>query len=134
MKIKDAELLNGLALAYMGDAIYELAIREYLIEAGYTKPNQLHHMATEYVSAKAQSKIIGKMLADDVMTETEVTYYKRGRNAKSHTRAQNVDSQTYSQSSGFESLMGYLHLTEQTNRLNELINYCIAFIDTEKGR
>lgn len=133
MKIKDAELLNGLALAYVGDAIYELVIREHLIGKGQTKPNQLHHMTTRYVSAKAQSKIIDKMLADEVMTEIEVTYYKRGRNAKSHTRAKNVDSQTYSQSSGFESLIGYLYLTKQTERLNELINYCIAYIDLEKG-
>lgn len=134
MKAKDAKLLNGLALAYIGDAIYELAVREYLVEAGQTKPNQLHHYATQYVSAKAQSKLIDTMLEEDWLSDEEMTFYKRGRNAKSHTRAKNVDAKTYSQSSGFESLMGYLYLTQQSERLDELINYCIEYINKKEGR
>src|SRR5699024_2338654 len=84
MDKKEAKLLNGLALAYMGDAVYEIAIRQYLLESGQTKPNQLHHQATRYVSAKAQAKIIRFLKEEKLLTEEEKpiteeieTYYKR---------------------------------------------------------
>lgn len=134
MKAKDAKLLNGLALAYMGDAVFEIAIREHLLNEGQTKPNQLHQQATQYVSAKAQATLISNLLKNNVLTEDEVSYYKRGRNSKSHTKAKNTDHQTYSQSSGFEALIGYLYLTNQEERLHEIINGCIAYIDEKKGR
>jgi ribonuclease-3 family protein len=134
MRTKDAKLLNGLALAYMGDAAYEIAIRKHLLNEGQTKPNQLHHRATHYVSAKAQASLIQGMLEYDVLTEDEMSYYKRGRNSKSHTKAKNADSQTYTKSTGFEALIGYLYLTDQDERLNEIISWCIRFIDEEKGR
>lgn len=135
MNEKDAKLLNGLALAYMGDAVYELTIREYLLSVGQTKPNQLHHMATEYVSAKAQATIMAAMLSEEgFISEEEEGYYKRGRNSKINTKAKNTDIHTYLQSTGFEALMGYLYLTKQTERLNELIDWSIRFIDQQKGR
>lgn len=134
MDIKDAKLLNGLALAYMGDAIYELVIREHLLSVGQTKPNQLHRYATEYVSAKAQAELIGAMLDEDLLTEEETGYYKRGRNSKVNTKAKNTDIQTYLQSSGFEALMGYLYLTKQEERLKELTDWCIHYINKKKGR
>lgn len=134
MEIKDAKLLNGLALAYIGDGVYELAIREYLLTAGQTRPNQLHHLATQYVSAKAQARIIAYFITNDFLTEDEVTYYKRGRNSKINTKAKNTDIQTYLQSTGFESLMGYLYLTRQEERLDEMINQCIQFINEQEGR
>lgn len=134
MKAKDAKLLNGLALAYIGDAAFEIAIREHLLNEGQTKPNQLHHRSTQYVSAKAQASLIQGMLEADILTEDEVSYYKRGRNSKSHTKAKNTDSQTYTKSTGFEALIGYLYLTDQEDRLDEIISWCIAFIDEEKGR
>lgn len=134
MNEKDAKLLNGLALAYMGDAVYELTIREHLLSKGQTKPNQLHHMATDYVSAKAQASIISVMLEEDLLTEEEESFYKRGRNSKINTKAKNTDIHTYLQSTGFEALMGYLYLTKQTERLDELIDWSIEFIDQQKGR
>ena len=135
MNEKDAKLLNGLALAYMGDAVYESTIREYLLSVGQTKPNQLHHMATEYVSAKAQAAIMAGMLAEEgFISEEEEGYYKRGRNSKINTKAKNTDIHTYLQSTGFEALMGYLYLTKQTKRVDELIDWSIKFIDKQKGR
>lgn len=131
MEINDAKLLNGLALAYMGDAVFEIAVREYLLGTGKTKPNQLHQMATHYVSAKAQAAMIAEMLEQDLLTEEEASYYKRGRNSKINTKAKNTDIQTYLHSTGFESLMGYLYLTEQHERLNTLIEWCIAFVGRE---
>lgn len=123
--MRDHTQLNGLALAYVGDAIYEIYIRDYLIEKGETKPNKLHRAATHYVSAKAQGFLIQQMLQENLLTENEELYYRRGRNAKSHTSAKNADITTYRVATGFEALMGYLHLTKQTERMEELINWCI---------
>lgn len=133
MDINEAKLLNGLALAYMGDAVFEVAIRDYLLGTGKTKPNQLHQAATRYVSAKAQAAMIAEMLEVDLLTEEETSYYKRGRNSKINTKAKNTDIQTYLHSTGFESLMGYLYLTEQHERLDILIEWCIAFVGRESG-
>lgn len=134
MKSKDAKLLNGLALAYAGDAIYELAIRSYLLMDGETQVGQLHRYATQYVSAKAQAKIMQHFQDAKLLTEEEVYYYKRGRNSKVNTRAKNTDIQIYLQSTGFESLMGYLYLTNQEARLEELIKQSIDFINEQEGR
>ncbi|WP_225744950.1 Mini-ribonuclease 3 [Marinilactibacillus sp. Marseille-P9653] len=129
MKAKDAELLNGLALAYMGDAAYEQSIREHLLTNGQTKPNQLHRLATNYVSAKAQAWLIEELIEEDRLNEVEMDFYKRGRNAKSYSKAKNTDGSTYNKSSGFEAVMGYLYLTKQEDRLHELIEVCIQKVD-----
>ncbi|MGX7352143.1 RNase3 domain protein [Enterococcus canis] len=120
------EQLNGLALAYVGDAIYEIYVRDHLVSTGETKPNQLHRRATYYVSAGAQAMLIQGMLTEELLTEEEVGIYKRGRNAKSHTSAKNADIMTYRTATGFEALMGYLHLLGRQERLEELIKWCIT--------
>lgn len=125
---KDYSLLSGLTLAYIGDAIYEAYIRDFLIRSGQTRPNQLHRLATHYVSAKAQHFLIEEMLAENVLTDEEIMMYKRGRNAKSHTSAKNTSIFIYRASTGFECLIGYLHLTEQKIRLEELIGWSIKRI------
>jgi ribonuclease-3 family protein len=132
--MRDYTQLNGLALAYIGDAIYEIYIRDFLVEQGQTKPNTLHRMATHYVSAKAQAFLVQAMLAENILTENEEIMYKRGRNAKSHTSAKNADITTYRVATGFESLMGYLHLTKQTERLEELIAWCIKKVGEENEK
>lgn len=134
MESKDAKLLNGLALAYMGDAIYELEIRKYLLEIGETKPQHLHRLATQYVSARAQAKIIKYFQEEELLSEEEFNYFKRGRNSKINTRAKNTDIHRYLQATGFEALMGYLYLTDQKNRLDELIKESIQYIDEQEGR
>ena len=131
--MKDYTQLNGLALAYVGDAIYEIYIRDYLIEQGATKPNKLHKAATNYFSAKAQAYLIKEMLEEKLMTPEEETFYRRGRNSKSHTSAKNADVTTYRIATGFEALMGYLHLTKQTERLEELIEWCIQKVGEKNG-
>lgn len=127
--VKNVEQLNGLTLAYMGDAIYESYIREYLLNQGIQKPNHLHKTATKYVSAKAQAMLMQAMLSDNnFLSEQEKNIYKRGRNAKSHTSAKNTDVMTYRIATGFEALMGYLYLQEQELRLKELCQWCTIFI------
>lgn len=125
----DVNLINGIALAFEGDAVYSMYIRRHLIFQGLTKPNQLHREATKYVSAKAQANLISLMLEEGILTEKEEDIYKRGRNANSHTKAKNTDIVTYRMSTGFEAVMGYLHMTEDIERLEELIDWCIRKIE-----
>ena len=127
----DVNLINGIALAFEGDAIYSTYIRKHLIFQGLTKPNQLHRKTTRYVSAKAQAMLITKMLEAQLLREKEEDIYRRGRNANSHTKAKNTDVVTYKMSTGFEAVMGYLHMTEQIKRLEELIDWCIQTVENE---
>ena len=125
----DVNLINGIALAFEGDAVYSMYIRRHLILKGMTKPNKLHQEATKYVSAKAQANLISLMIEEGILTEKEEDIYKRGRNANSHTKAKNTDIVTYRMSTGFEAVMGYLHMTEAIERLEELIDWCIRKIE-----
>ena len=127
----DVNLINGIALAFEGDAIYSTYIRKHLIFQGLTKPNQLHRKTTRYVSAKAQAMLITKMLEAQLLSEKEEDIYRRGRNANSHTKAKNTDVVTYKMSTGFEAVMGYLHMTEQIKRLEELIDWCIQTVENK---
>ena len=125
----DVNLINGIALAFEGDAVYSMYIRRHLIFQGLTKPNQLHREATKYGSAKAQANLISLMLEEGILAEKEEDIYKRGRNANSHTKAKNTDIVTYRMSTGFEAVIGYLHMTEAIERLEELIDWCIRKIE-----
>nr|WP_239514704.1 Mini-ribonuclease 3 [Streptococcus suis] len=116
-------------MAFEGDAVYSMYIRRHLIFKGLTKPNQLHGEANKYVSAKAQASLISALLEAQLLTEKEEEIYKRGRNANSHTKAKNADVVTYRMSTGFEAVLGYLHMTEQMERLDELVGWCIDFVE-----
>ena len=105
--MRDYKQLNGLALAYVGDAIYEIYIRDYLVSLGQTKPNVLHRMATHYVSAKAQASLMQAMLAGEMLTEEEEVMYKRVGMAKSqHHLPKMHDVTTYTGSDRFRILDG----------------------------
>lgn len=138
MKIKvhplteaDFELasVGPIALAYVGDAAYEIFIRQHLVKGGITRPNRLQHWATHYVSAKAQAALVTKMQADSLLTEPELAVFKRGRNANSHTHAKNTKISTYKLSTGFEAVFGYLSLTNQQARLRKLSQWCIQQVE-----
>lgn len=131
-EVVDYRQLNGIALAYMGDASYEVYIRRHLLSKGITKPTRLQHQATHFVSAKAQAGLIKAMLAQNILNEAELSFYKRGRNANSHTHAKNTSVTTYRISTGFEALMGYLALSDQQERLDELAAWCIAQVEEGK--
>jgi ribonuclease-3 family protein len=128
----DAKQLNSLALAYMGDAIFETYVRRHLLYSGKVRPNQLHRSGTKYVSAKAQCQILFYMMDDKLLDEEELAVVMRGRNAKSGTVPKNTDVQTYHYSTAFEALMGYLYLTGRKERLEELVSK--AFLYVEEGR
>ncbi|MFZ3590874.1 Mini-ribonuclease 3 [Bacillus sp. DJP31] len=129
----NANLLNSLALAYMGDAIYESQIRHHLLLKGSVRPNKLHKEATSFVSAKAQAYIIHELFNRGIITEEEEGIVKRGRNAKSGTTPKNTDVQTYRYSTGFEALIGHHFLTKNHERLTELIELSIELIEEKKG-
>ncbi|MBT2735385.1 MAG: Mini-ribonuclease 3 [Bacillus sp. (in: firmicutes)] len=128
----DVKQLNSLALAYMGDAIYETYVRRHLLYSGKVRPNQLHRTGTSYVSAKAQSQILFQMMDHKLLDEEELAVVMRGRNAKSGTVPKNTDVQTYHYSTAFEALMGYLYLTGKKERLEELISRAFSYVEQRK--
>ena len=118
---KDARLLNPLVLAFIGDGIYEVFIRTYLVETNREMlVHRLHVKTISFVKAHAQSEFMKGLQAE--LTEEELYFYKRGRNAKSGTVPKNADVQEYRTATGFEALIGYLYITEQNQRLNSIFN------------
>ena len=111
--------MNILALAYLGDAIYEVYIRTFLLQKGIQKVNELQRQAKQFVSAKGQAGVLKELLYQQLLTEQEIYVVKRARNHKSHKSPKNTDIVTYKQSTGLEALFGYLFLTHQTERINE---------------
>lgn len=116
----DTDQMSPLALAYIGDAVYELFVRQHLISQGVVKVNDLHRQAVKLVKATAQSHIIHQL--EGQLTDAELRMVKRGRNAKSGKTPKNTELIDYRYSTGFECLLGYLHLTQQQQRLEEILN------------
>lgn len=129
MNIEELKQLNTTALAYMGDAVYEQFIREYILTKGGTDVNKLHRISTMYVSAPAQAKII-KSLFDD-LTEEEQKLVKRARNRKYHTKAKNADPVTYKWATALEALIGYLYLSGDKQRLAEICEKAVEIIERQ---
>lgn len=117
---KPAHLISPVALAYVGDAVFELIIRQYLISLPNHKSQHMHKLATSYVSAKAQHEWLNKWLPH--LSETEIDIVKRGRNAKSGTPPKNASVTDYRHATAFECLVGYLYMSSQTERLEQLIS------------
>lgn len=120
--------LNGLTLAYIGDAVYEMKIREYLIDKGLTKVGELHQNAIQYTQANSQALAALKMTTD-FYTEKEIDIFKRGRNQSASHKPKNTDVQTYNQSTGFEAVIGYLYLDKSFERVDEVIARTIEIIN-----
>lgn len=110
---------NSLALAYLGDSVYELYVREYLLNKKIAKVKDLQKEAIKFVSAKNQVKILNEITP--FLTEKELDYVKKGRNTKSHKAPKNTDIITYKYATGFETLIGYLYLNNK-QRLEEIMN------------
>ena len=121
--INDAKLLSPLVWAYVGDSVYELFVRTKLTNKSNAKPHKLHIESIKYVKAKAQADILKRI--QDKLTEEEKDIVRRGRNTENHHVAKNANIADYSQSTGFEALIGYLYLTKQDERLEEILNMCI---------
>lgn len=124
---KDPMQYSPLVLAYIGDAVYEVYIRNMLVSKGNMPVHKLHQQATHYVKAKAQSDIIHNIEGE--LTEEEVSVFKRGRNAKSATTPKNADINEYRYATGFEALIGFLYLKGSFERLTELLELSVQTKD-----
>jgi ribonuclease-3 family protein len=116
---KDPAQLNPLVLAYMGDAVFEMAVRQYVVSRPNHRPNHLHREAVKFVSAKAQARALQALMEHLTPEETDIV--KRGRNAKSGTIPKNADVLDYRHSTAFECLIGYLYYTKRFDRLGRLL-------------
>ncbi len=132
MKVESIDNINTAALAYMGDAVYEQAVRESLIKSGLYDTNRLHREATYFVSAFAQASIIKEMF--DELDEKEQALVKRARNRKPATKAKNTDIVTYKWATAFEALVGYLYLAEQNERLEWVIDRAVKIAGGRDGK
>lgn len=133
LRKSDVDQLNALALAYMGDAVYEQSIREHLLRSGRVKPNILHRQSTTFVSAKAQAMVLKRLTEEGFLTEAELAVMRRGRNAKSGSVPKNTDVQTYNFSTAFEAVLGWLYLKEEQARVDEIISYAIEIVEELGG-
>ncbi len=122
---------SPLALAYIGDAVYDLLIRTEIVSMGNVQVNKYHKQVSNIVKAEAQSKLIQSLV--DELTEEERDVYHRGRNANSHSKAKNASMGDYHRATGFEALIGYLYLTEQYARITELIRIGREKMEQEEG-
>ncbi|MDR3271018.1 MAG: Mini-ribonuclease 3 [Peptococcaceae bacterium] len=112
--MKPWQEMNALALAYLGDAVYEFWVRTYLLETGMCRVNELHKTAVKYVCAETQAALLHRLLSSLDEEETEVVL--RGRNTKGY-HPKHVDVTTYRHATGLEALVGYWQLNERTPRI-----------------
>ncbi|PTG04532.1 ribonuclease III [Staphylococcus chromogenes] len=125
----NTKLLNPLSLAYVGDAVLDQHVRTYIILKLQSKPNRLHQEAKRFVSAKSQAITLETLIETKWFTEEETDILKRGRNAKSYTKAKNTDVQTYRKSSALEAVIGFLYLEGQTERLHTLLDQIVKLVE-----
>ncbi len=113
--------LNPLALAYIGDSIYEIYIRKYLLEKGITKVKELQEKATKYVSAKGQAFYLKKWIDQNLLTDQELEIVYRARNHKGSRHPKNTDILTYKHATALEALIGFWYLEKNFERLNQMM-------------
>lgn len=112
--------ISNLGLAHIGDCVYELMVRSWLIRSGKLTASGMHSATVKYVSAPAQAAAMEKIA--DVLSEEEKTIYRRGRNARVHSVPKNAQKSQYHAATGLEALFGHLYLSGKTDRLNELFS------------
>lgn len=125
---KGVKQLNPIVLAYIGDAVYEMAIRQYVIGQANHRPHHMHREAIKYVSAKAQAAFLFKL--SPMLTEEEADVVRQGRNAKS-TVPKSANVQDYRQATALEALFGYLYYEKRVDRLRELVH---VMLDMQEGK
>jgi len=119
----EVNLMSPLTWAYIGDCVYELYIREHLVQTTNLKPHKLHIEAIKHVKAAAQAKILKEL--EDFLTDEEKDIVRRTRNTENHHVAKNANPTDYMYSTAFEGLIGYLYLAGQKERLEEILKKCI---------
>lgn len=123
--------INTTALAYIGDAVYEIKVRKHVMESGSCNVDALHRRAVAYVRADGQAKAL-KWLMNNYLDEEETALAKRARNHKSASKPKNADPVTYKLATAFEALVGFLYLSEKYERLDEIIERAFEIIEGEE--
>lgn len=126
MKVNE---ISGSTLAYLGDAIWSLFVREYLVEKGYNRANDLQRKSVKFVSAKAQASFYHRLVEESFFDEAELDIFKRGRNFKSDSVPKNTDVATYRTSTGFEAILGYWYVEKKNDRLTDCWNKVKTFVE-----
>ena len=121
MPKKEIDAISNLGLAHMGDCVYEILVRAHLCAQGRKTVQQLHQQTIQMVKATFQAKFVDKMLP--ILTEEELAYYRRGKNAHPHGVPKSATPAEYAKATGLEALFGALYLLGRTDRINELFNY-----------
>lgn len=129
MTEKDIKKLNTTTLAYLGDAVFEVIVREKIVTEKPGDAGRAHHTAVRYVSAAGQARAAKTMVASGFLTEDEERIYKRARNHRSLSRPQNADPREYKIATGFEALLGYLYLADERERLREIAAEAVRIVD-----
>ncbi len=130
LSLKDIEMLNPLVLAYMGDAVYEVFVRNNIISRGIWQPKQFHKESVSFVKAAAQAEFLESIR--ELLDEEEEDIVRRGRNAKSGTVPKNAELMDYRNATGFESLIGYLYLKGRFDRLNIIFENILSLRENKK--
>jgi len=125
MEELDVDQMSPLIWAYIGDSVYEQYVRNYLVTNTKYKPHKLHIEATKFVKAAAQAKILQQL--EEVLTVEEKEIARRSRNTKNHHLPKNSNVHEYMYATAFEGLIGYLHLSKNINRLNEILELSLKY-------
>lgn len=121
----DVREINIISLAYLGDAIYEVYVREHFIKSGIALVEDLQKKSIKYVSAKGQDKILKFLIKNNYLSNEELEIVKRGRNYNRATHPRNTDIMTYKMATGFEALIGYLYLDNKRERIDDIIEFVL---------
>ena len=127
--IENAEDVNALTLAYLGDAVFELEVRKRMLLSGSKRVDKLHKRVTAFVNAASQSRLFS--VIEPLRSEAELAVYRRGRNSKTLTAAKHQSIADYRRATGFEAVFGYLYLNGSHDRIAELIDKCFEAEDEE---
>lgn len=134
MKPEEIKRLNTTTLAYLGDSVFEVIIREKIVCDKPGDAGRAHHTAVRYVSAGGQAAAARMMLASGFLSDEEAALLKRARNHRSMSRPQHADPKEYKLATGFEALLGYLYLMDERERLREIAAEAVRIVDAASGR
>ncbi|MBF1210182.1 MAG: mini-ribonuclease [Gemella morbillorum] len=126
------EQMQALALAYIGDSIYDIMSREYVMKNHLGKINDLHHTVSTLVSARAQASFMKHILENNILTDIEESIFIRGKNQKNNSKAKNASIMEYKLATGLEAVFGYLYLEKNFERLEEMFNYIINLYEEKQ--
>ena len=126
------EQMQALALAYIGDSIYDIMSREYVMKNHLGKINNLHRTVSTLVSARAQASFMKDILENNILTDIEESIYIRGKNQKNNSKAKNASIMEYKLATGLEAVFGYLYLEKNFERLEEMFNYIINLYEEKQ--